>query len=109
MYQTIRARLARFRRPLLSRRTLNDRKDLVPLYRQFVKRGDLSFEFTIEFLETAFNNITHLGKMGSAGFNCAVGEAPAFVFPHWVPSDALKDYLKNQRTPDLWGDIYAFS
>src|SRR5689334_3797764 len=44
MYQTMRARLARFLHQLLFHRAIDERTDLVPLYSQFVKQGDLCFD-----------------------------------------------------------------
>jgi len=67
----------------------------------------LSFEFTTETKEAAFDCITYLLKLGYSGFNIAIGENPALLFPKWTTSQKVIDYLINSEDPLFWGDIYA--
>ena len=74
----------------------------------------LSFEFHIEFLDSAKKCLELLDGLGYSKFNLAAGEIQQFVFQKWLDKATLikrissysKIYLTNEKDP-LWGDIYA--
>lgn len=67
----------------------------------------ISFEFHREFFDNTKKCINHLLFLGSAGFNCAIGESRELLFPNWVSAAELYNRLGVIEDEDLWGDIYV--
>lgn len=67
----------------------------------------LSFEFAIEFLDSAKQCVSLLEKLGYKLFNLAEGETPQLALSEWVSSQTLFEYIERSADPLLWGDIYA--
>ncbi|MEP6957170.1 MAG: FkbM family methyltransferase [Nitrospirota bacterium] len=67
----------------------------------------LAFEFTREFIDDARLCIEHLGSLGCADFNYALGEAPALVLSNWADGNTLFKSIEQNTDDLLWGDIYV--
>jgi FkbM family methyltransferase len=68
----------------------------------------LSFEFTPEYLDSAFKCVEHLCLLGIFQFNYSVGESMELALPSWVSATQIKAELwKYRDDPSLFGDLYA--
>lgn len=67
----------------------------------------LSFEYHVEFLESALDCITHLCTLGLYWFNFTVGNRMRFERTDWVGNEAMSSCLTSLPYPTLQGDIYA--
>lgn len=67
----------------------------------------LCFEFTRELWQDAQACLIQLASLGSARFNCSLGESMTWQLPIWVTVEDLAVALQGQADPLLWGDIYA--
>jgi FkbM family methyltransferase len=67
----------------------------------------LSFEFTREFFDDSKKCIDHLLSIGSAEFNCSIGESYKLLLPSWVAPEELYEKLNRRKGKYLWGDIYC--
>lgn len=67
----------------------------------------IAFEFTREFINDAILCIEHLGSLGSADFNYALGETPALVLSNWTDRSTLFESIERNTDDLLWGDIYV--
>lgn len=67
----------------------------------------ISFEFHREFFDNAKKCINYLLSLGSAEFNCAIGESRELLFSKWVSAVELYNRLAAIEDEDLWGDIYV--
>ena len=70
----------------------------------------VSFEFTPERLQPAFDCIAHLATLGSYEFNFTVGREHRFVLSGWADSEDIARELKDhefQKIIGPGGDIYA--
>lgn len=71
--------------------------------------GVISFEFTSEYINSAFEIIGSLISLGYSKFNLSIGESPEFALPKWLPFfDLIPILIEScRKNGDLWGDIYA--
>ena len=68
----------------------------------------LSFEFTPEFGERAFQCVDRACDLGMPMFNYSPGESMEFAFPQWGSAARLKRELASLgRDPRVFGDVYA--
>lgn len=67
----------------------------------------LSFEFTREFLQNAWDCVDHILSTGPHKFQFSIGETMEFLFQEWVPEGDLHKELLCADDELLWGDIYA--
>lgn len=69
----------------------------------------ISFEFTAEFIENAYQCIHLLEKLGNYHFAMTVmTNNPRDFDVDWTSSDKLESLLEmNLTLPDFWGDIYG--
>jgi FkbM family methyltransferase len=67
----------------------------------------LSFEFTREFLPDAKRCMDHLLTIGPAVFNVSLGESMELLSRQWMSSDEMYERISAEKTPLLWGDVYA--
>jgi FkbM family methyltransferase len=73
------------------------------------KIGIISYEFTNEYMEHAYECLDRLKLLGYCKFNISLGESEKFNFLQWLSSDDLIDEISLLRgQEDLWGDIYAY-
>jgi FkbM family methyltransferase len=69
----------------------------------------LSFEFTIEFLETNRDCARHLESIGFGKFNAKIGTLDNYISKRWLSAEELFVLLRSSSDTELWGDIYARS
>lgn len=71
----------------------------------------LSFEFTREFKERAFQCVDRLQTLGFSSFNYHRGESDCFASDDWLPAEQLFAEIDRAASEDsdLWGDIFARS
>jgi len=68
----------------------------------------ISFEFTPECLESAFNCLNYLSKLGAVVMNYSVGESMKWSLDKWVsPIEIIKILSEFENDNKLFGDIYA--
>jgi FkbM family methyltransferase len=68
----------------------------------------LSFEFTPEFGECAFQCVDRASDLGMPLFNYSPGESMELAFPLWVSATRLKRELDSLgQDPCAFGDVYA--
>jgi len=72
----------------------------------------VSFEFTPEYLKTAFTCIDHLQSLADYEFQVSLGESLIFEKTQWMTNEAIKRHLTHISTAslnalELFGDIYA--
>ena len=68
----------------------------------------VSFEFTPEAIQTAYECIDRLDAIGSYAFNVSYGESMAFELEHDVPKERIRTVLAGVAGDHrLFGDIYA--
>ena len=68
----------------------------------------LSFEFTPEYLTSAYKCIERISLLGVFQFNYSLGESMELALPAWVLSGEIKHELsKHMDNPSLFGDVYA--
>jgi hypothetical protein len=72
------------------------------------KSGIISFEFTSEFIEDAFNSMDYLISLGYSDFNYSLGERRKF-HTQWKAASTIKEDISNNIKEDnlLWGDLYC--
>ena len=68
---------------------------------------NISFEFTIEFIDNARHCVEHLVRLGFERFNAILGENKHLEFPNWLSPSELFDRISAFEVHQLWGDIYA--
>jgi len=67
----------------------------------------ICFEFTPEFMDSAFNCIKHLAEMEPAKFNYCTSENPYnLILPNWVDAEQLRQILTS-KPDNSTGDIFA--
>jgi FkbM family methyltransferase len=72
------------------------------------KAGIISFEFTNEFMDHAFEVIRKLIQIGYTKFNLSLAENTDFYFPDWKNYVDIVSVLQSSRSHQgLWGDVYA--
>ncbi len=70
--------------------------------------GIISFEFTSEFMDHAFDVIKKLVQLGYKKFNVSFAENNDFCFSDWKNFSEIVSVLQAARLhAGLWGDIYA--
>lgn len=69
----------------------------------------ISFEFTIEFLETNRDCARHLESIGFGKFNAKIGTLDNYISKRWLSAEELFVLLRSSSDTELWGDIYARS
>jgi FkbM family methyltransferase len=68
----------------------------------------LSFEFTPEWLESAFACVAHLEGLGMRRFNLSLGESLRLESPAWLGAAELRSRLSSMRGDrSVFGDVYA--
>lgn len=68
----------------------------------------LSLEFVPEYIESTFNCIDHLRRLGRIRLNYAVGETMRLALERWVTPEAMVDVLWGFRDDHrLFGDVYV--
>jgi FkbM family methyltransferase len=68
----------------------------------------LSLEFTPEFMESTFNCIHHLRKLGDIRLNYSIGETMSFGLEKWVGHEEMSKILSNFGNDNkLFGDVYV--
>jgi hypothetical protein len=70
--------------------------------------GIVSFEFTAEFIDHAFDVVGRLISLGYSRYNISFGERDSFHFETWKKYHEFIEALNTLgRSPGAWGDIYA--
>jgi len=70
----------------------------------------VSFEYTPERLQPAFDCIARLAALGRYKFNFTVGREHKLVLPNWIGAQEISQELKNRNFQKIigpGGDIYA--
>ena len=68
----------------------------------------VSFEFTPEAIETAYECIVYLDHLGPYTYNVSYGESMAFELPQGVSSSRIREILDAVAADhQLFGDVYA--
>jgi FkbM family methyltransferase len=66
----------------------------------------ISFEFTYEFADDAYENMRYLESLGDVQFNYTVAENANLKLAHYTSKDTILNHIRHGQS-DLWGDIYA--
>lgn len=68
----------------------------------------LSFEFTVERLETRIAAVEKLDALGMTEFNYSSGESLKLVWRRWIGAEEPGEFLCGPtHTPGTFGDVYA--
>lgn len=68
----------------------------------------ISLEFAPEFIESTFNCIRYLSKLGTANFNYAEGESMSLALSSWVDiKEALEMLTVVTKNTSIFGDVYV--
>ena len=66
-----------------------------------------SLEFTPEFLDSTFDCLNHLTKLGAITCNYSIGESMSLKLEKWVSAEEIRDALLHyENDPRFFGDIY---
>jgi len=71
------------------------------------KIPNISFEFTVEFINNARRCVEHLARLGFTRFNVILGENKHLEFSEWLSPSDLFEHIATLQAVQLWGDIYA--
>ena len=67
----------------------------------------LSLEFTPEFIESTFNCINYLSKLGRIELNYSLRESMTLSLINWISPQEMIEILSKFRNDDkLYGDVY---
>lgn len=68
----------------------------------------LSFEFTVERLDSRIAAVEHLAGLGMTRFNFSFGESLRLALPGWADLSEIRRFLtSDMHTPSSFGDVYA--
>ena len=68
----------------------------------------LSFEFTVERLDSRLAAAEHVDRLGMGRFNYSPGESMRLEFGRWTDLEGILRFLRNPaHTPATFGDVYA--
>lgn len=68
----------------------------------------LSFEFTIERLDSRLAAVEHLAGLGMTRFNFSFGESLRLALREWADLSGIRTFLTSDvHTPASFGDVYA--
>lgn len=69
----------------------------------------LSFEFNIEYLETAIECLLSPCFSKNAEFNMMLADTPALALPQWVTSGQMAEIMSSpkMRSGETYGDIFV--
>lgn len=67
----------------------------------------LSFEYSPEMLETAWECIAYLQKLGDYEFNASYKESMAMMLPNWSDAQAVQQAVRDFPIKNRSGDVYA--
>jgi len=68
----------------------------------------LSFEFTVERLDSRLAAAEHLDRLGMGCFNYSPGESMRLAFDEWMDLNGMLRFLRDPaHTPATFGDVYA--
>jgi FkbM family methyltransferase len=68
----------------------------------------ISFEFTVERIDSRLAAIEQLGRLGMTCFNFSFGESLTFALDAWTDAEGIRRFLASPtHTPATFGDVYA--
>jgi FkbM family methyltransferase len=68
----------------------------------------LSYEFTVERIESRIAALSHLRDLGMRRFNFSWGESLELALSQWLDVDLMGEFLKGPlHSPATFGDVYA--
>jgi FkbM family methyltransferase len=68
----------------------------------------LSYEFTVERIESRLAALSHLHALGMQRFNFSWGESLELALSPWLDIDQMREFLRDSKhSPATFGDVYA--
>ena len=68
----------------------------------------LSFEFTVERLESRIAAAEHVARLGMGSFNYSPGESMRLALDQWIDLEGVIRFLRDPtHTPATFGDVYV--
>lgn len=67
----------------------------------------ISFEYHMEFMDSAIGSVERISSLGNYEFNYTVGEQPYFTGVAWHEPESLVSAISSKNSSSLNGDIYA--
>jgi FkbM family methyltransferase len=67
----------------------------------------ISFEYLPVARDSAIECVRHLVRLGNYQFNWTIGEARHFFHDYWVNHEEITIWLRNMRSNQRSGDVYA--
>jgi len=70
--------------------------------------GSVSFEFSVERLDSRLDAVDHLAALGMGRFNFSFGESLQLELASWTDLRGIRRFLaSDQHSPASFGDVYA--
>lgn len=67
----------------------------------------ISFEYHMEFMDSAVRCVERISSLGNYEFNYTIGEQPYFAGVAWHGPESLTSSILSRNSSSLHGDIYA--